>query len=159
MRLFVLLTMLFFTSCQLRFKKNEDRIRALNSMQQTDVDFSNTSREKGMRKAFLEYLEDDGVLLRPNHYPILGADAVEFISSVNDSSFTLTWRPSGADVSISGDLGYTYGLYTLKSADTSFRGTYVTIWHKNKDGKWKFVLDTGNEGVGEGEPPRSDEEQ
>jgi ketosteroid isomerase-like protein len=157
---FVLLAMvIFLASCNLKFKKNEERIRALNSMQQADVDFSNASKEKGMRKAFLEYLEDDGVLLRPNHYPIVGADAIEFISSVNDSSFSLTWRPSRADVAQSGDLGYTYGMYTLKSADTTIRGTYVSIWHKNKEGKWKFVLDSGNEGVGVGEEPENVEEQ
>ena len=85
-------------SCKFRFKKNEERIRALNSMQQTDVDFSNTCKEKGVRKAFLEYLEDDGVLLRPGNYPIVGADAIEFLTSVNDSAYTMTWRPSGADV-------------------------------------------------------------
>jgi len=159
MRFLILATIVLAASCNLKFKKNEERIRALNSMQQADVDFSNVSKEKGMRKAFLEYLEDDGVLLRPNHYPILGADAIEFISSVNDSSFSLTWRPSGADVAQSGDMGYTYGVYTLKSADTTLHGTYVTVWHKNKEGKWKFVLDTGNEGVGEGEESKTEEEQ
>jgi len=146
-------------SCKFRFNKNEERIRALNSMQQTDVDFSNACKEKGVRKAFLEYLEDDGVLLRPNNYPILGADAIEFLTSVNDSAYTMTWRPSGADVSVSGDMGYTYGLYSLKMADTTMRGTYVTIWHKNKDGKWKVVLDSGNDGVGEGKEPKNEEEQ
>ena len=27
-------------------------------------------------------------------------------------------------------------------------GTYVTIWKKDADGNWKFVLDTGNQGLG-----------
>jgi hypothetical protein len=26
-------------------------------------------------------------------------------------------------------------------------GTYCTVWKKDKDKKWKFVLDTGNEGL------------
>ena len=29
------------------------------------------------------------------------------------------------------------------------RGTYVTIWKKDADGTWKWVLDSGNEGLGE----------
>jgi ketosteroid isomerase-like protein len=33
--------------------------------------------------------------------------------------------------------------------DTVLRGTYVSVWKKQKDGKWKFMLDTGNEGIGQ----------
>ena len=46
-----------------------------------------------------------------------------------------------------GDLGFTYGIYNLEIKDTVLKGTYVSIWKKQKDGKWKFVLDSGNEGV------------
>jgi ketosteroid isomerase-like protein len=36
--------------------------------------------------------------------------------------------------------------------DTIIYGTYISIWKKQSDGNWKFVLDSGNEGVGkEGE--------
>jgi ketosteroid isomerase-like protein len=31
--------------------------------------------------------------------------------------------------------------------DTFFAGTYVSIWKKQPDGKWKFILDSGNEGI------------
>ncbi|HEX5025190.1 MAG TPA: DUF4440 domain-containing protein [Agriterribacter sp.] len=137
------------SSCNLRFRKQSDRIEALNQLQQTDVDFSNRSKEVGMKKAFLEYIEKDGVLLRPGRMPIIGSEAVEFISAVNDSSFTLTWQPLDADISVASDLGYTYGTYNMRIKDSVYKGTYVTIWKKEKDGKWKFVLDTGNEGIGE----------
>ncbi|MEO5648249.1 MAG: hypothetical protein ABIQ56_07780, partial [Chitinophagaceae bacterium] len=106
-------------------------------------------RKSGMKKAFLEYIEDEGILLRPNHMPIIGADAIDFLSQVNDSSFTLTWEPKGSDVATSADLGFTYGVYKLEQADTVLYGTYVSIWKKQKDGKWKWVLDTGNDGIGE----------
>ncbi|MFT3702521.1 MAG: nuclear transport factor 2 family protein [Agriterribacter sp.] len=143
------LVMLLLTACKdYRFKKEEERIKALNEIQQTDVDFSNRSKEAGMKKAFLEYMRNDGVLLRPGRMPIIGASAVEFISNVNDTSFSLTWQPQGADVSQSADMGYTYGIYSMKMGDSLFKGTYVTIWQK-EDGKWKFSLDTGNEGTGE----------
>ena len=141
--------MLLLTACKdYRFKKEEERIKAINEIQQTDVDFSNRSKEAGMRKAFLEYMRNDGVLLRPGKMPIIGASAVEFISNVNDTSFSLTWQPQGADVSTSADMGYTFGIYSMKMGDSLFKGTYVTIWQK-EDGKWKFSLDTGNEGLGE----------
>jgi ketosteroid isomerase-like protein len=49
---------------------------------------------------------------------------------------------------LSGDLGYTYELFTVTAKDTTMQGTYVSIWKKQKDGNWKFVLDTGNPGGG-----------
>jgi ketosteroid isomerase-like protein len=149
MKLILLIVILGFSSCEFEFRKEDKRVKALNEMQQTDVDFSNYSKEKGIKKAFLEYMEDDGVLLRPNKLPIIGADAVEFLSNMNDSLIELTWEPHGGDVSKIGDMGYTYGVYTLKDSENISKGTYVTIWRKQKDGNWKFVLDTGNQGIGE----------
>lgn len=124
-------------------------------MMKTDREFSDLSRQKGMKHAFIEYIDNEGTLLRPDHLPIVGADAIDFLSQVNDSSFTLTWAPKAAHVSKSGDLGYTYGVYNLNLPDTILKGTYVSIWKKQKDGKWKFVLDTGNEGLGD-EPKSND---
>ena len=122
-------------------------MEAFNEMQQTDVDFSNRSKEVGMKKAFLEYIEPDGVLLQPNSMPVTGADAIDFISSFSDSSVILTWEPLGGNVAASADFGYTYGVYSMQTGDSTRRGTYVTIWKKQADGRWKFVLDAGNEGV------------
>lgn len=118
-----------------------------NEILKTDKEFSKASSKLGMKKAFIEYMDDDGILLRPNHPPIIGANAIEYLTEINDSSYTLTWEPSSAQVSVSGDLGYSYGIYKLELQDTTLHGTYVSIW-KQKDGKWKFILDTGNEGIG-----------
>jgi ketosteroid isomerase-like protein len=52
-------------------------------------------------------------------------------------------------VSQSGDLGYTYGTYLMKDGASEVRGTYVTVWRKRPDGRWKYVLDSGNQGLGE----------
>jgi len=146
---YLLLLVVICCSCkEFRFEKDKKRIEALNQMQQTDIDFSNRSKEAGMKKAFLEYIQEEGVLLRPHRMPITGAAAIDYLSSINDSSLILTWTPQGGDVSKSADMGYTYGVYTLAINDSAYKGTYVTIWQKQADGTWKFVLDTGNEGVG-----------
>jgi len=122
-------------------------------MMDTDRAFSKLSMAKGMKNAFLEYIDSNGVLLRPNQYPIVGADAIDFLIQENDTAYTLQWEPKRGAIAQSGELGYTYGLYALKpnGKDTTIYGTYVSIWKKQADGKWKFVLDSGNEGVGEEE--------
>jgi ketosteroid isomerase-like protein len=122
-------------------------------MMDTDRAFSKLSVEKGMKNAFLEYIDSNGVLLKPNRYPILGAEAIDYLIQQNDSSYTLQWEPEAGFIAQSGELGYTYGVYAFKpnGKDTATYGTYVSIWKKQADGKWKFVLDSGNEGVGEEE--------
>ena len=102
-----------------------------------------------MKKAFLEFVADDAVLLRPNMLPILEGDVIKFLSAQEDTSFTMSWEPSGADIAASNDMGFTYGVYTVVAKDTTLKGTYLSIWKKQMNGTWKFVLDTGNQGTGE----------
>jgi len=119
------------------------------AMIQADRDFSKLSEEKGMKYAMIQFIDGRGVLLRPNTLPIVGGDAINFISQANDSSYTMTWEPNGGSIAKSGELGYTYGVYSLRptNKDTVFYGTYVSIWKREPDGNWKFVLETGNEGL------------
>jgi ketosteroid isomerase-like protein len=137
-------------------KKKEPQADAFAKMEMMDADraFSKMSEEKGMKTAFIEYLDSNGVLLRPNHLPIAGADAVDFLIQQNDTDFTLTWEPRNGAIARSGELGYTYGIYALRPStkDTVMYGTYVSIWKKEKGGTWKYVLDSGNEGLGENIP-------
>lgn len=119
-----------------------------------DKAFSAKSAANGMKAAFLEYIDSNGVLLRPDIAPLEGADAVAYLAALNDSGFVYEWQPKKATVSSSRDLGFTYGTYRVSSSlpDTMLFGTYVTVWKKNAAGEWKFILDSGNEGTGETAP-------
>ena len=149
-----ILTVLLFVSCDLfPTKKPVITGTALDKLNMLEADraFSKMSEEKGMKNAFLEYIDSNGVLLRSNHLPIAGADAIDYLIQQNDSSYTLKWEPRSGSVAHSGELGYTYGIYALKpnSKDTIIYGTYVSIWKKDSKGNWKYVLDSGNEGIGD----------
>lgn len=151
---FSVLLIASFVSCDyFSGKKVEPTGIALDKLNMLDADrtFSKMSEEKGMKNAFLEYIDSNGVLLRPNRQPIIGADAIDFLIQQNDSAYTLQWEPQNGTVAHSGDLGYTYGIYALKPKlkDTIIYGTYVSIWKKQANGQWKYVLDSGNEGIGE----------
>lgn len=143
-----------FSSCVFTTKNEEPETNvsydeALGEMVATDQAFSDSSASLGMRKAFLEFVADDAVLLRPGYMPIVEGDVVKFLTSQEDTSFVMTWTPKGGQISQSYDLGYTYGVYRvqLKTVDSVLTGTYVSIWQKQNNGKWKFVLDTGNPGT------------
>ncbi len=147
--LLALVTLLMIAGC--RKSANVDHLK--KELLETDRSFSKMSFEKGMNQAFLEYISEDGVLLRPNRMPVIGREKITELFSRPDTTFSLTWEPMYSDVSRSGDMGYTYGLYKVEmySPDgdpITSEGTYVSVWKKNEDGKWKFVLDAGNQGTG-----------
>lgn len=141
----LLLFFMVFISCnwqnQSSIKSSSDEV--LNA----DIAFSDMSRQVGMKKAFLQYIDNEGTLLRPDHLPLVGADAIDFISILSDTAYTLSWNPMHAQIAKSGDLGYTYGTYQLILKDSIIKGTYVNIWKKEKDGEWKFVLNSDNPGL------------
>jgi hypothetical protein len=117
----------------------------------TDLAFSGMSAEAGMQAAFLEYCANQGVILREGTPPVVGKAAIALLlGSSDDTGFCLTWEPHFARVARCGELGYTYGVYTLRirSTDKLQKGTYVSVWSL-ENGRWKWVLDTGNEGLGE----------
>ena len=147
--------LLMLASCLLP-KKKEAGADAFAKMEMMNADraFSKMCAEKGMKAAFIEYLDSNGVLLRPNHLPIAGADAVDFLIQQNDTDYTMSWEPRNGVIARSGELGYTYGIYALRPSgkDTIIYGTYVSIWKKEKSGAWKYVLDSGNEGIGDNVP-------
>jgi ketosteroid isomerase-like protein len=130
-------------------KNNSPGDLPVDNIIKTDKAFSALSKSEGMKRAFIDYIDNEGVLLRPGHVPVIGANAIDYLSMVNDTAFILTWSPTGAGIAASGDLGYTYGIYNMKMKDTVIKGTYVSIWKKQSDGKWKFMLDSGNEGIGD----------
>lgn len=111
-----------------------------------EKDFSRMSNERGMKKAFLFYIAKDGVLLRPDENPLTGADAIEYLSEVDDAGYKITWHPEKAELSEDGNMGFTYGIYNIEVNDDTIRGTYINVW-KKQDGEWRFVINSGNQGL------------
>ena len=119
---------------------HETERAALLSM---DREFSKASAEEGARPAFLLVAASDVRLFRNDKFPFVGrmaaADALSTVTA------EWTWTPSFADVSISGDLGYSYGIYELreKTGAVSEKGNYARVW-KKVNGAWKLVIDVAN---------------
>ena len=146
-------TLLIITSCNREARTwsgksiNTDSLKEV--LKQTDLAFSDLSKTKGRNVAFLKYMDEHVTFLRPNGMPLVGRDTMQKrFAGHPDTSYTLTWKPLFADVATSGDLGYTYGTWLLVTTQKdSSEGTYCTIWKPQANGDWKFVLDTGNEGL------------
>ena len=115
----------------------------------SDLAFSDYSVAHGYQKAFVEFAHDSVVLLKPNRMPIAGMpNLIKSYEGRSDSGMVLTWKPAKAIIAESGELGYTYGFWTFIDQNDISKGTYLTVWKKDSNGKWKFIADTGNEGLG-----------
>jgi len=148
--LLLIATLVFFTniSCNTK-KKSTIPIDNSFSLLDTDRSFSKLSEQKGIKFALIQYIDSKGTFLRPGILPIVGGQAINYLSQLDDNSFKMTWEPKGGSLAISGELGYTYGIYSLKlnNKDSVLYGTYVSVWKKQSDGNWKFVLQSQNEGI------------
>ncbi len=113
----------------------------------TDRAFSVRSVDKGMQEAFLFYAAPDMVKLQDGHFPVIGKEALKDVfAGAIDTMYRLNWQPVKAEVSKSCDLGYTFGnyeLYDFTRGEIRY-GNYFTVWRKEKDGTWRWVLDGGN---------------
>lgn len=115
---------------------------------QAEADFAQMAREKGIEPAFLAFAAEDAVMMR-NNQVVLGRDEIRqwFAKRPSDpSKIKLDWKPDFVEVSASGDLGYTYGPYTLTMIDSTGTaqtqtGIFHTVWKRQADGSWRFVWD------------------
>ena len=105
--------------------------------------FSKSAKTDGVVKAFAQHVSDHARLHLNGNQPILGRDAIN--AFLAKTSFTQTWEPMFADVSQSGDLGYSYGSYELNETNAQNgkieRGYYARVWKKENGEHWKAVLD------------------
>jgi uncharacterized protein (TIGR02246 family) len=121
----------------------EKEIRALES------DMMAAAIDKGAA-GYLSFYAEDAVELPNGAQMILGKESIgKTMTFLDDKNNRLTWSPVHVDVSTSGDLAYSFGNYEFRfvgkdGKPTVEHGKYTTIWKKQKDGKWKVVLDMGN---------------
>ncbi|HEU5239243.1 MAG TPA: nuclear transport factor 2 family protein [Pyrinomonadaceae bacterium] len=123
-------------------QKESVRKQNRRALVQMERDFARAAATKGTRDAFLEFLADDGIIFQPG--PVNGK---KFWTARQPRAGLLSWEPVFADVSRAGDLGYTTGPWEFRPNGADDKpvafGQYFTIWKKQNDGAWKFVLDRG----------------
>jgi ketosteroid isomerase-like protein len=120
-----------------------------DTLRQLEGEFMKAAGERGSA-GYMSYYADDAVEV-PNGGPIIQGkvNIAKGMGFLDQKDNHLTWTPVGADISASGDLGYTYGTYEFRSKDKDGKpvvdhGKYTSIWKKQRDGSWKVVLDMGN---------------
>jgi ketosteroid isomerase-like protein len=103
---------------------------------------SEESSSKGMRSALLARADESLRLYRHGTFPVVGRDAVAKALKVQGE--LLTWQPLKTDAAASGDLGYAYGSYELRTKVSdekpAERGYYARVWKRERSGPWRVVF-------------------
>jgi ketosteroid isomerase-like protein len=105
--------------------------------------FCKKAAETSIRDAFFEYMADNAILFRPG--PVNGKEF--FRARPSNPGPVLTWHPTYAELSSTGDLGWTTGPWEYRSEKdkpAEAWGHFASVWKKQISGKWKVIFDEGH---------------
>jgi ketosteroid isomerase-like protein len=117
---------------------------AAHQVVKAEQDFDAYTAVHGYTHGFHAWSAEDGVSIGPRGVrPIhkLLSDVIAKDPSESDAPSKLRWWPLRAAASASGDLGWDLGGW--KNGDDPDGGWYLTIWAKQADGNWRWMVDTG----------------
>jgi hypothetical protein len=113
-----------------------------NEVVTAELSFAKYAQDYSVRKAFLRYLDSNGVVFNQGEM----LNGLKTWEGSPESPGKLLWHPAYAAMAASGDLGFTTGPYEVRRSmnDTAISaGQYTTVWVRNKAGEWKFLADMG----------------
>ena len=103
-----------------------------------DRRYARDAKQRGVA-AFDEWASEDVRLHRDGSFPAEGRDSVKVV--LGTGPVLLRIQPQGSRVSLSDDLGYTYGILERASATgPAETSTYLHIWRKEADRKWRMAV-------------------
>ena len=117
-----------------------------------DRAFAKLAQEKGVPDAFVAYAAPDAHWFLPGPEPLRGAEAIRArLAKSFAKGGKLEWEPKRGWASADGTMAVTWGrsLYTSpkneKGETFSSKGSYMTVWTRQPDGKWKWSHDMGTD--------------
>ena len=103
----------------------------------TEIAFARLAQEKGQWTAFRTTATKDAVMFVPQ-----AVYAQDFLKGKADPAKAVAWQPHQVWSSCDGSLAITRGAWQAPNKTT---GYFTTVWARQKDGRYKWVLDQGDE--------------
>lgn len=121
---------------------------AASRVRAADSAFADLADRMGSAFAFSSAIAAEGAVFGGSTI-IVGPRAVRDYEEAQGSGTSLTWRPVYGLAAGSGDLGFTVGEYIATGRSPSGAavqrfGKYLTVWQRQADGSWKFVMRGGS---------------
>jgi len=152
-----LLLLLSWPALAQRNKTANPPANEADAVKQADADWAKACAAKDIEQ-FMSFVDPNARFWQGGEGVRLAAIREEFRQSFGDKSFSLKWTPVDANVASAGDLAYSTGTFTLDGTDangqpTHRSGSYLTVWKKSADGKWKVIEDIGSTAPPKATPP------
>ncbi len=110
-------------------------------LMEADMAYEAFNLEYGYEAASKKFVDfDKGFMLEAGEGFLTGEAAIMAERQLDTVPSPVHWKPIGAIGSASGDMGVTWGSFSV-DGDPETTGNYVTVWRK-VDGVWKIVTDT-----------------
>ncbi|MXO59740.1 hypothetical protein GRI89_09335 [Altererythrobacter salegens] len=103
----------------------------------TELAFARLAQEKGQWAAFREYADKDAQMFVPQ--PV---EANNWLKSQEEPAQAVTWQPHAVWSSCDGEYAITEGAWQRPSGT----GWFSTVWKRQRNGEYKWVLDQGGNG-------------
>ncbi|PTX91502.1 nuclear transport factor 2 family protein [Opitutus sp. ER46] len=127
-------------------KPDKEKLKA--EIAATEAAFSAMAQEKGLLAAFEHFAAPDVAFVATDPRQWRGPAAVREHLKNSPPGLRLSWSALFVDVSDDGTLGYDYGRYESRlpgpdGQDSVRGGFFLTIWKRQPDGSWRYVMDHG----------------
>lgn len=137
-----------------------DKVAIEKSVQGVETNMMKAMADKDAG-AFASNYVQDAVLMTPFVPAMRGQDAIRagIKDLTADPNFKLDFASDRVEVADAGDMAATRGSYTLTVTNPATKkpvndkGSYVTVFRKQKDGAWKAVFDINTSEVSPAPPP------
>lgn len=122
---------------------------ALEGIRAADTDFSRDATRFGTGEAFGRYAAQDAQIFSGPGEFITGPDAITESFGPPGKKSSLVWHPVEGEIAASGDLGFTVGnaVFNGERDDGALvvrYSKYLTVWKRQRDGSWRYVVDGGS---------------
>ncbi len=124
-----------------------DKARLKAELAAMEDAFCAMAKDKGLLAAFQHFAAPDVTFIDTDPRKWQGPAAVLQRIGPDQPGTSLTWSAYYTDVSDDGTLGYNYGRYesrrTIDGRESVHTGWFLTIWKRQPDGSWRYVMDNG----------------
>jgi ketosteroid isomerase-like protein len=109
---------------------------------------------QGGGAVFASWFADDAITMSNKQAVEQGKSAIASGTTWKPADYQLIWSPDGARMGPHGEMGITWGHFEGHTKDNQgnlvvTHGRYLTVWEKDKSGRWKVLADTSNEAPAE----------
>jgi hypothetical protein len=101
-----------------------------------ELAFARAAQDKGQWSAFAEFAADDAVMFVPQ--PV---KAKEWLKGRQNPAQAVRWQPHQVWSSCDGSLAVTKGAWQRPDGSV---GYFTTVWARQRDGQYKWVMDQGD---------------